>query len=100
MRTARENKKFKEILVNPAQKQGKVISQNTIVFVLTMHEDDKFSRQMLGKKHYVSVAKGVHKKKLLVLCSLEKCILPSRKNIVMLSLEFPNFGHFEQNAVR
>ena len=63
MRTARENKKFKEILVNPAQKQGKVISQNTIVFVLTMHEDDKFSRQMLGKKHYVSVAKGVHKKK-------------------------------------
>ena len=99
VRTARAQKRFKWILAKPSQKQGKVISQNTIVFVLTMHEDDEFTCQTLGKKHYISIAKGVHKKILLVLCSLEKCVLTSRKNILMLSLEFPNLGHFEQNAV-
>ena len=58
--------------------------------VLNMYEDDEFSRQMPGKKDYVSVAKRVHKQKLLALCNLEKCMLPSRKNILMLSLDFPN----------
>ena len=50
MRTASELKKVKEIFVKPAQKQGKVISQNTIDLVLSMYEDDEFSRQMRGKK--------------------------------------------------
>ena len=50
VRTARELKKVKGILAKPAQKQGKVISQNTIDLVLSMYEDDEFSRQMLGKK--------------------------------------------------
>ena len=67
--------------------------------VLNMYEDDEFSRQMPGKKDYVSVAKRVHKQKLLALCNLEKCMLPSRKNILMLSLDFPNFAHFDQSAV-
>ena len=50
VRTARELKKIKGILAKPAQKQGKVISQNTIDLVLSMYEDDEFSRQMRGKK--------------------------------------------------
>ena len=50
VRTARELKKVKGILAKPAQKQGKVISQNTIDLVLSMYEDDEFSRQMRGKK--------------------------------------------------
>ena len=50
VRTARELKKVKGILAKPAQKQGKVISQNTIDLVLSMYEDDEFSRQMPGKK--------------------------------------------------
>ena len=44
MKTARELKKVKGILAKPAQKQGKVISQNTIDLVLSMYEDDEFSR--------------------------------------------------------
>ena len=40
-----------------AQKQGKVISQNTIDLVLSMYEDDEFSCQMPGKNDYVSIAK-------------------------------------------
>ena len=55
VRTARE------LLAKPAQKQGKVISQNTIDLVLSMYKDDEFSRQQPGKKDYVSIAKGVHK---------------------------------------
>ena len=70
VRTARELKKVKGILAKPAQKQGKVISQNTIDLVLSMYEDDEFSCQMPGKKDYVSIAKGVHKQKRLVLCHL------------------------------
>ena len=89
MRTARELKKVKGILAKPAQKQGKVISQNTIDLVFSMYEDDEFSRQMLGKNDYVSIAKGVQ----------EKFMLSSRKNILMLNLDFPNFAHFDQNGV-
>ena len=45
-----ELKKIKGILAKPAQKQGKVISQNTIDLVLSMYEDDEFSCQMPCKK--------------------------------------------------
>ena len=54
--TTRELKKVKGILAKPAQKQGKVISRNTIDLLLSMYEDDEFSRQMPGKKDYVSIA--------------------------------------------
>ena len=60
-RARRELKNVKGILAKPAQKQGKVISQNTIDLVLSMYKDDEFSRQQPGKKDYVSIAKGVHK---------------------------------------
>ena len=50
VRTARRLKKVKGILAKPAQKQGILISQNTIDLVLRMYEDDKFSRQVPGKK--------------------------------------------------
>ena len=72
VRTASELKKVKGILAKPAQKQGKVISQNTIDLVLSMYEDDGFSLQIPGKKDYVSIAKGVHKQKRLVLCNLRE----------------------------
>ena len=63
-----------------------------------MYEDDELSRQTPGKKDYVSIAKGVHKQKRLVLCNLRE-MLPSRKNILMLSLDFPNFANFDQNGM-
>ena len=58
--------------MKPAQKQGKVISQNTIDLVLSKYEDDEFGRQIPGKKDYVHIAKGVHKQKRLVLCNLRE----------------------------
>ena len=63
VRTARNFKKVKEILAKPAQKQVKVISKSTIDLVLSMYENDEFSRQTPGKKVYVSVAKEVNKQK-------------------------------------
>ena len=57
VRTAKELKKVKGILEKSTQKQGKVISQNTIDLVLSMYEDDEFSRQMLGKKTMLALEK-------------------------------------------
>ena len=96
VRTARELKKVKGILAKPAQKQGKVIFQNTIDLVLSMYEDDEFSRQMSGKKDYVSIAKGVHKQKRLILLRIinssfktkSKVIIGVRSNVRYVQLLF------------
>ena len=89
----------KGIFVKPVQEQGKVVSQNTIDFVLSMYEDDEFSCQMPGRKDYVGIAKGVHKQKNLVLCNLSEMDAAFKEKYLMLSLDFPNFPHFDQNGV-
>ena len=93
MRIARELKKFKDILVKPAQKQGKVISQNTIDFVLIMYEDDEFSHQMPFEKDYVSIAKRVLKQKRHVLCNLRE-IYAAFKEKYPVKLRFSKFCTF------
>ena len=98
-RTARELKKVKGILAKPAQKQGKVISQNTNDLVLSMYEDDEFTQQISGKKAMLAWQKEFINRNVLFYATKEKCMLPSRKNILMLSLDFPNFAHFDQNGV-
>ena len=81
VRTASELKKAKEILLKPAQKQGKVIS----------HE---FSRQMPGKKDYVSIAKGVRKQKRLVLCKLREIYAAFKEKYPNVKLGFSKFCTF------
>ena len=98
-RTASELKMVKGIFVKPVQEQGKVVSQNTIDLVLSMYEDDEFSCQMPGRKDYVGIAKGVHKQKNLVLCNLSEMDAAFKEKYLMLSLDFPNFPHFDQNGV-
>ena len=94
VRTARELKKVKGILAKPAQKQGKVISQNTIDLVLSMYEDDEFSCQMPGKKDYVSIAKGVHKQKRLVLCNQREMYAAFKEKYPNVKLGFSKFCTF------
>ena len=94
VRTARELKKIKGILAKPAQKQGKVISQNTIDLVLSMYEDDEFSRHMLGKKYCVSIAKGVHKQKRLALCNLREMYAAFKEKYPNVKLGFSKFCTF------
>ena len=80
--------------MKPAQKQGKVISQNTIDFVLSMYEDDEFSRQMLFKKDYVSTAKRVHKQKHHVPCNLREIYAAFKEKYRNVKLRFSEFCTF------
>ena len=99
MRTARELKKVKGILAKPGQKQGKVISQNTNDPVLSMYEMMSLFSKFLVKKSMLALQKEFINRNVLFYVTKEKCMLPSRKNILMLSLDFPNFAHFSQNGV-
>ena len=71
IRSARELKQRKGILVQPSQKKV-AMAQETIDLVHAFYEDDDYSRQLPGKKDYVSVQKGVHKQKRLVVCNLNE----------------------------
>ena len=72
IRSARELKQRKGILAQPSQKKGKAMAQETIDLVHAFFVDDEYSRQLPGKKDYVSIQKGVHKQKQLVLCNLHE----------------------------
>ena len=48
------------------------MAQETIDLVYAFCEDDEYSRQLPRKKDYVSIQKGVHKQKQLVLCYLNE----------------------------
>ena len=61
-------------------KKGKAIITETLHLVTNVFEDDNFSRQVLERKDYVSVSKGVHKQKL----QLEK-VFVTCKNFILLS---------------
>ena len=67
-------------------KKGKTITTETLHLVTNVFEDDNFSRQVLEKKDYVSVSKGVHKQKLQlakVFVTCKNFILLSKKNTQM-----------------
>ena len=70
--SARELKRRRGILAQPSQKKGKAMAQETIDLVHAFYEDDKYSRQLPGKKDYISIQKDVHKQKWLVLCNLHE----------------------------
>ena len=65
-------------------KKGKAIITETLHLVTNVFEDDNFSRQVLEKKDYVSVSKGVHKQKL----QLAK-VFVTYKNFILLSKKTP-----------
>ena len=50
IRSARELKQRKGILAQTSQKKGKAMAQETIDFVYAFYEDDKYTRQLLGKR--------------------------------------------------
>ena len=67
IRSARELKQRKGIITQPSQKKGKAMAQETIDLLYAFCEDDEYSRQLPRKKDYVSIQKGAHKQKWLVL---------------------------------
>ena len=69
---ARELKKFGGILAKHVPKKGKTLPQETLDLVQSLYEDDECSRQLPGKKDFVSISRNVHKQKQLVLCNLSE----------------------------
>ena len=63
IRTACELKKVGGTLAQPAPKKGKTLPQKTLDLVQSFYEDDEYSRQMPGKKDYVSIGRNVYKQK-------------------------------------
>ena len=59
-----------------------------------MYEDDEFICQMPGKKDYVSISKGVHKQKCLVLCDLREMYAAFKEKYPIVKLEFSKFCTF------
>ena len=78
-----KSKKQVKYYQNMLLKKGKAIITETLHLVTNVFEDDNFSRQVLEKKDYVSVSKGVHKQKLQlakVFVTCKNFILLSKKN--------------------
>ena len=68
-------------------KKRKAIITETLPLVTNVFEDENFSKQVLEKKDYVSVSKGVHKQKLQlakVFVTCKNIILLSKKNVALL----------------
>ena len=62
---------------------GKTLDNNVIDAVDEMYNDDEFTRQLPGRKDFVSVSKNVHVSKRLMLCNKvckfkTKMVYPSR----------------------
>ena len=51
----------KGILAQPSRKKGEAIAQEAVDLVYVFYEDYEYSRQLPGKKDYVTIKKDVHK---------------------------------------
>lgn len=91
VRTARELKKVSGILSKPGPKRGKSISEETLELVLQFYENDEFSRQMPGKKDSVSMGKGIHKQKRLILCNLKEMYAAFKEKHTNVKIGFSKF---------
>ena len=91
IRSARELKQRKGILAQASQKKGKAMAQETIDLVHAFYQDDEYSRQLPGKKDYVSIQKGVHKQKRLVLCNLHELFVAFKERNPNAKVGFSKF---------
>ena len=76
------------VLAQPSQKKSKAMVQETIDVVNVFHEHDEHSRQLPGKKDYVSIQKDVHKQKQLVLCNRHELFVAFKERNPDLKIGF------------
>ena len=72
VRTAFKLKREKGILSEQKPKKGKIIPDSVVQLVKAFYCDDEFSRLLPGKKDCVSISKGVHQQKRLLLLNLNE----------------------------
>ena len=75
------------------------MAQETIDLAHAFYDDDEYSRQLPRKKDYVSIQKGVHKQKRLVLCNLHELFVAFKKETQMWKLDSPSFVFSALNFV-
>ena len=92
VRTARELKKVSGILSKPSPKRGKKLSPETVALIVQFYEDDEYSRQMPGKKDYVSIAKNEHRQKRLILCNLHELYSAFKEKHPNVKVGFSKFA--------
>ena len=80
-----------EILAKPVPKKGKTLPQETLNLFWSFYEDDEYSRQMPGKKDYVSISWNVHKQKQLFPCNLSELYSTFRDKYPNIKIRFSNF---------
>ena len=67
------------------------MAQETTDFVHAFYEDDEYSRQLPGKKDYVSIQKVVDKQKWLVLGSIHKFFVAFKERDPDVKIGFSKF---------
>ncbi|KAK3914359.1 Latrophilin Cirl [Frankliniella fusca] len=84
------------ILPNPAPKKGKRLSQETVDNILKFYEDDQYSsKQMPGKKDYISVRVGDRKilvQKRLITCTLKELYATYKEQFPTVKVGFSKFA--------
>ena len=67
------------------------MAQEIINLVHAFYEDDEYSRQLLGEKDYVSIQKGVHKQKWLVLWNCHDLLVGFKERNPNVKIGFSKF---------
>ena len=85
-------KEEKGILEMPDLAAGKTLDNNVIDAVDEMYNDDEFTRQLPGRKDFVSVSKNVHVSKRLMLCNMKELYTAFKNRNPQLNIGFSKFA--------
>jgi len=83
--------KDKGILAVPEPKKGKSLSSEILSAVKMFYHDEEYSRQLPGKKDFVSISKNVCKQKRLILCNLKELYSTFKSSYPTLQAGFSKF---------
>ena len=89
---ARRLREEKGILEMPQPVIGKTLDEATITKVLEFYENDEHTRQLPGKKDFVSIQKNVHVSKRLILCNLKELYTAFKDKHPDLKISFSKFA--------
>ena len=86
------------ILTYPEKKKGKELSQETVNKIIEFYCNDENSRQMSGKKDFVSIAQRSHMQKRLILSNLKELYTKFKTSYPDIKIVFLTFAHTVQNG--
>ena len=89
---ARKLKEEKGIMALPDLVTSKKLDRRIIDAVHAMYNDDEYTRQLPGKKDYVSTAKNVHVSKRLILCNLKELYAIFKEKDPEITISFSKFA--------